>query len=76
MGTLRRECLHHRLVLGEGHLRKVLTEYARRYNGHRRHQGLQQQPPLRRPSEAVTITARTERRKVLGGLISEYSRAA
>ena len=76
VGTLRRGCLDQVLVLGERHLRQVLAEYARHYNGHRPHQGLQQEPPLRRPSEAVDITARIERRQVLGGLISEYRRAA
>jgi putative transposase len=74
-GTLRRECLDHLLILGEGHLRKVLAEFARHYNGHRPHQSLQQEPP-RRPGRAVDVTARIERRQVLGGLISEYRRAA
>jgi transposase InsO family protein len=76
VGTLRRECLDHVLILGEQHLREVLAEYARHYNGHRPHQGLQQEPPLRQPGHAVDITARIERRQVLGGLISEYHRAA
>ena len=76
VGTLRRGCLDQVLVLGERHLRQVLAEYARHYNGHRPHQGLQQEPPLRRPSEAVDITARIERRQALGGLINEYHRAA
>ena len=74
-GTLRRECLDHMLILGEGHLRKVLAEFARHYNGHRPHQGLQQEPPRQR-GRAVDITARIERRQVLSGLISEYRRAA
>ena len=39
------------------------------------HQGLQQEPPQRQPGR-VDITARIERRKVLGALITEYSRAA
>ena len=76
VGTLRRECLDHVLILGERHLRKVLAEYARHYNGHRPHQGLQQEPPLRESGHAVDITARIERRQVLGGVISEYRRAA
>jgi len=76
VGTLRRECLDHVLILGEQHPRNVLTEYARHYNDHRPHQSLQQQPPQRRPSNAIDITARIERRRVLSGLISEYRRAA
>jgi putative transposase len=76
VGTLRRECLDHMLILGERHLRGVLTEYVRHYNSHRPHQALQQEPPLRESGHAVDITARIERRQVLGGLTSEYRRAA
>jgi len=76
VGTLRRECLDHVLILGERHLRSVLAEYARHYNSHRPHQSLQQKPPQHQPGHAVDITARIERRRVLGGLISEYRRAA
>jgi putative transposase len=76
VGTLRRECPDHVLILGERHLSKVLAEYARHYNGHRPHQGRQQEPPLRHPGQAIDMTARIERRQVLGSLISEYRRAA
>jgi transposase InsO family protein len=76
VGTLRRECLDHVLILGERHLRSVLTEYVRHYNGHRPHQGLQQEPPMREPGHVTDITARIERSQVLSGLISEYRRAA
>jgi transposase InsO family protein len=75
-GTLRRECPDHVLIFGEQHLRNVLAEYARHYNGHRPHQGLQQEPPQRQPGITVDITARIERRQVLGALSSEYHRAA
>ena len=76
VGTLRRECLDHMLIFGEWHLRKLLAEYARHYNGHRPHQAMHQEPPLREPGHAVDITARIERSQVLGGLISEYRRVA
>lgn len=76
VGTLRRECLDHVVILGERHLRGVLAEYLRNYNEHRPHQGLQQEPPLRESGHAMDITARIERRRVLGGVISEYRRAA
>jgi hypothetical protein len=34
------------------------------------------EPPQRQPGHVIDITARIERRQVLGGLISEYRRAA
>ena len=76
VGTLRRECLDHLLITGEQHLRKILDEYARHYNGHRPHQALKQRPPLHEPGQAIDMTARIERRPAVGGLISEYRRAA
>lgn len=76
VGTLRRECLDHVLILGERHLRRILAEYTRHYNGHRPHQSLQQESPQRQPSRAVDVTARIERRQVVGRLISEYRTAA
>jgi putative transposase len=76
VGTLRRECLDHVLILGERHLRKSLSEYVRHYNRHRPHQGLHQKPPLHRAGHVIDFTARIERRRVVGGLISEYHRAA
>ena len=76
VGTLRRECLDHVLTLGERHPREVVAEYAAYYNSHRPHQALRQEPPRRQPGRVVDLTARIERRQVLGGLISEYHRAA
>jgi putative transposase len=76
VGKLRRECLDHLLILGRQHLRKILAEFARHYNGHRPHQALHQRPPQHQSGHAIDMTARIERSRVVGGLISEYRRAA
>lgn len=67
--------LDHILILGEGHLRQVLAEFARHYNEHRPHQSQRQDPPWP-AGRSADLSARIERRQVLGGLISEYRRAA
>ncbi len=40
VGSIRRECLDKVVVLGERHLRRVVTEYAAHYHTERNHQGL------------------------------------
>src|SRR5262245_6761564 len=45
VGTLRRECLDHLIVLNERHLRSVLTEFARYYNEARPHRTLLLETP-------------------------------
>ncbi len=45
LGSARRECLDHLLVLGEAHLRRALREYVAYYNHDRPHQGLHQHVP-------------------------------
>jgi hypothetical protein len=63
------------LIYGEAHLRAVLRTYNGHYNGHRPHQSRQQRPRDHDEQEAVPIGA-VQRRKVLGGVINEYHRAA
>jgi putative transposase len=80
-GTLRREPLGRVLILGEGHLRAVLTEYQVHCNTSRPHQGIAQRVPDTQcgiqPATAASVDARQIRRKpVLNGLINEYERAA
>ena len=76
VGTLRRECLDHLLIVNERHLRGVLTDWQAHYNDHRPHQGRQQRAPNDQPDRVVNLTAAIKRRPVLGGLINEYHRAA
>jgi transposase InsO family protein len=73
IGTLRRECLDHVIVLGERHLRSVLREYVAYYNAHRPHRAL----GLETPQTATRPDAGPVRsRPVLGGLHHVYERAA
>ncbi|CAA9557829.1 MAG: Mobile element protein [uncultured Thermomicrobiales bacterium] len=78
LGSVRRECLDHVLVLGEAHLGRILREYARYFNRDRPHQGLAQRTP-----ETVTAGAargeqggRVRAIAILGGLHHAYARAA
>ena len=74
--TARTEITDRMLIFGGRHLRSVLAEYARHYNGRRPHRGRQLRPP--RPDYPVADVSREriKRRPVLGGLINEYERAA
>ena len=73
IGTLRRECLDHLIVLSERHFRTVLAEFIRYYNFDRPHRTLQLQFP--RP-HVVTTRGPIHARPVLGGLHHVYERAA
>jgi hypothetical protein len=62
------------IPLGEGHLRRSLTEYVEHYHRERNHQGLENaliddrtHPPTGKP---------IRRRSRLGGLLNYYERAA
>ena len=73
VGTLRRECLDHVIILNEAHLRAVLTEYAAFYNAERPHRALEFGTPIQRIRPAHGPIRASP---VLGGLHHTYERVA
>ena len=76
LGSVRRECLDHLLVLGERHLAHVLREYVAYFNRDRPHQGLAQALPEPSPWANGGCTGPIRAVPVLGGLHYTYQRAA
>jgi len=74
--TARAECTDRMLIYDERHLRQVLGEYAGHYNRHRPHQSRRQRPPDHDDRDSAPLDLPVQRRKVLGGVINEYYRAA
>jgi putative transposase len=75
IGSIRRECLDHVIVLGERHLRRTLTSYLTYYHGARTHLSLEKDAPTPRSVQAITegdVVAFPE----VGGLHHRYERRA
>jgi transposase InsO family protein len=71
IGSIRRECLNHLVVLSEAHLRRMLQAYARYYNKIRTHRSLDKDAPAFRPVQRIGIIAS---HAILGGLHHHYVR--
>jgi putative transposase len=76
LGSVRRECLDHLLVLGERHLARVLREDDASFNRARPHQGLGQALPEPSPGAMTSRAGPIHAVPVLGGLHHTYQRAA
>ena len=71
IGSIRRECVDHIIVLGERHLRHVLQSYMNYYNEVRTHLSLDKDAPVPR---AIGTVAHILCRPILGGLHHQYVR--
>jgi transposase InsO family protein len=71
IGSIRRECVDHIIVLGEAHLRRTLKCCADYYNGVRTHRSLNKDAPLSRPVQRTGVISS---RAILGGLHHHYAR--
>jgi hypothetical protein len=75
IGSIRRECLDHVIVLGERHLRRILTRHTAYYHGARTHLALEKDAPTSRRVHTPTeghVVAFPE----VGGLHHRYERRA
>src|SRR6202163_4281713 len=71
IGSIRRECVDHIIVLGEAHLRRTLKSYADYYNCVRTHRSLNKDAPVSRPVQRTGVISS---RAILGGLHHRYAR--
>jgi transposase InsO family protein len=69
IGSIRRECVDHFIVLAEAHLRRILRAYAGYYNDIRTHRSLDKDAPVSRPVQRTGIISS---RPILGGLHHHY----
>jgi hypothetical protein len=76
LGSVRRACLDHMLILGYRHLHRMLKEYVIYFNQTRPHQGIEQQVPDASTPETTRNTGNVIAFPILGGLHHEYRRAA
>jgi transposase InsO family protein len=67
IGSIRRECLEHLVVLSEAHLRRILQAYAAYYNKIRTHRSLDKDAPAFRPVQRIGILTS---HPILGGFIT------
>jgi putative transposase len=74
--TLRAELTDRMVIISQRHLRIVLAEYVRHYNGRRPHRARDLRPPQPTHPVANLSHQRIKRRPVLGGLLNEYERSA
>jgi hypothetical protein len=75
VGSIRRECLDHFIVLNETHLLRILSSYFEYYHESRTHLSLARNAPLPRKVE-LPCRGRIVSTPQVGGLHHRYSRAA
>ena len=75
IGSIRRECLNHMIVLSEQHLRRILKSYFRYYHESRTHLSLSKDAPESRVIQANKLE-RIVQIPQLGGLHHRYERRA
>ncbi len=76
LGSVRRECLDHIIILGTRHLDGTLREYVTYFNASRPHQALKQRIPVGSAVSQGVATGTVTANPILGGLHHDYRKAA
>ena len=76
IGTIRRECLDHMIILNEAHLRRILSKYVECYNRSRTHYALDHDCPIPWPEQSLNDGNRIVSILQVGGLHHWYERHA
>lgn len=76
VGSIRRDCLNHVIVLNQSHLRRVLRAYVDYYHGSRTHSSLNKDPTDPRPVEPLSEGSNIVAFPQVGGLHHRYVRLA
>jgi transposase InsO family protein len=75
IGSIRRECLNHVIIINESHLRRILAAYILYYHRTRTHLGLQKDTPDHRSASEMSVGTIVAIPQV-GGLHHQYERRA
>jgi putative transposase len=78
IGSVRRECLDHMVILGERHLHRLMGEYVTYFNHSRPHQGIDQCMPVPLEEDGHRVKKCTSNSQLSGAgrLDHDYRRAA
>ena len=72
IGSIRRECLDHVIVLNEKHLKRILKDYFDYYHNDRTHLGLEKKTPIERSIQRKSAVGKLIELPRVGGLHHRY----
>jgi len=72
IGSIRRDCLNHLIVLNTNHLKSIITDYFEYYHQDRTHLGLEKETPSGRPTQVKPKNGKLIKFPRVGGLHNRY----
>ena len=72
LGSIRRDCLDHLIVLNQDHLKRMIADYLAYYHHDRTHLGLEKETPHGRPAQKKPQNGQLIKFPRVGGLHHRY----